>query len=801
MFWAAGFLPAAAADVDVSKLPPLSAKKIDFDADVRPLFENHCYRCHGLERPKSGFQLTNRAAALKGGKNGVDIMPGKSAESPLIHYVAGLVEDMQMPPEGKGEPLTAEEIGMLRAWIDQGAIWGKTPVLAGPPIEFRISPELRWTTVTGNEQKFREQFRMREGWSGGAERFSLEQNIDDRTRVTVDGRALGGQEDYRVAMTIERRDLGFIRTGAEQYRLWSDDLGGHNPALTPQVFSLDRDLHMDVGRAWFDAGLTLPNWPRIVAGYEYQNKDGEKSLLEWGSVSSASGAARKIYPSWKEIDEQVHIMKLNVSQEINGFRWEDDFRAELYDLETRRHDVLEFSLDKDALEKGVVVKEAQDHFQAANSVRLERQALDWLYVSGGYLFTILDGEAAFRQSTFLTPTATIPIFPDDKFWFSQRLLLDQTVHMFNLNALAGPWDGLNFYGGVQNEWMRQHGLGNVRLDEGVGLPGFEPEPVLVDSDLDKAAVEERVGMRYTGIPLTVLFAEARWDQQSIGQFEEQVGGDHAFLRDTDASSQLQEYKTGFAISPWVPVSWETQVKFKENDSGYNHRRDEAFGGPNVGYSAFIRSRRVESEEVETKLVLRPARWLKTTLSYRLVASDYHTATDPVIVPEVIIPGLPPFPASITTPGGEVFAGNYDAHVFSLNNTLNPWTRWRFSGTFSYQKARTSTARASFPGVVDYQGDVYSALTEAAFHLNAATDLDAGYNFSWANFSQGQYAAGQPLGIEYRRHEAHAGITRRFQKSITARLQYAFYRYDEPTLSGAADFTAHGVMGLLSFVFP
>ncbi|MBI3849661.1 MAG: DUF1553 domain-containing protein [Verrucomicrobia bacterium] len=106
---------------DASKLPPPSSKAVDFVKDIRPIFEASCYKCHGPEKQKSEFRLDVKAAALKGGEHGQDIVFGKSAESPLIHFVAGLVEDMQMPQ--KGERLTAEQIGLLRAWIDQGAKW------------------------------------------------------------------------------------------------------------------------------------------------------------------------------------------------------------------------------------------------------------------------------------------------------------------------------------------------------------------------------------------------------------------------------------------------------------------------------------------------------------------------------------------------------------------------------------------------------------------------------------------------------------------------------------------------------
>src|SRR5262249_7997154 len=76
---------------------------------------------HANGRHKGGLRLDNGPDALKGGNSGVVIKPGDSARSRLIELVAGLDADLQMPPKGK--PLTPEEIGRLRAWIDQGAKW------------------------------------------------------------------------------------------------------------------------------------------------------------------------------------------------------------------------------------------------------------------------------------------------------------------------------------------------------------------------------------------------------------------------------------------------------------------------------------------------------------------------------------------------------------------------------------------------------------------------------------------------------------------------------------------------------
>ena len=111
-------LPAA----ETAKIPPADTRVVDFERDVRPIFETKCLECHGPKKQKSDFRLDVKKTAFAGGAGGEPaIQPGKSAESPLIRFVAGVVEDMQMPP--KGDPLTPEQIGLLRAWIDQGAAW------------------------------------------------------------------------------------------------------------------------------------------------------------------------------------------------------------------------------------------------------------------------------------------------------------------------------------------------------------------------------------------------------------------------------------------------------------------------------------------------------------------------------------------------------------------------------------------------------------------------------------------------------------------------------------------------------
>jgi len=109
---------------DAAKLPPAAAKKgVTFATDIRPIFEKSCFKCHGpeVEKPKGKYRADTVANATKSG-----VTAGDAAKSGVLGMIAYLAEDeeMFMPPKGNKagiKQLTKEEIGLVRAWIEQGA--------------------------------------------------------------------------------------------------------------------------------------------------------------------------------------------------------------------------------------------------------------------------------------------------------------------------------------------------------------------------------------------------------------------------------------------------------------------------------------------------------------------------------------------------------------------------------------------------------------------------------------------------------------------------------------------------------
>ena len=157
----------AFAGPDLSKLPPPASRQgVTFAADIRPLFEASCIRCHGADKPKGGLRLDSLEGVLKGTKEGKILVPGNSEKSLLVVAVSRLDDKSAMPPKpragrGRGgpgapggspatpaegqasapkdgaapggpggargpmgpmpKPLTPEQVGLVRAWVDQGA--------------------------------------------------------------------------------------------------------------------------------------------------------------------------------------------------------------------------------------------------------------------------------------------------------------------------------------------------------------------------------------------------------------------------------------------------------------------------------------------------------------------------------------------------------------------------------------------------------------------------------------------------------------------------------------------------------
>jgi len=100
-------------------------RPIDFSREIRPIFSNYCFRCHGPdpEERQTEMRLDTKAGAFAQVDSGRPIVPGKPAESEIVRRITSHDPELRMPPDKFGKKLAPAQIALIQSWIEQGANW------------------------------------------------------------------------------------------------------------------------------------------------------------------------------------------------------------------------------------------------------------------------------------------------------------------------------------------------------------------------------------------------------------------------------------------------------------------------------------------------------------------------------------------------------------------------------------------------------------------------------------------------------------------------------------------------------
>jgi len=102
------------------------AAPVDFAKEIRPLFSDNCFACHGPDsnKRKAGLRLDQKESAFGKAESGeIAIVPGDLEKSELLRRVTSTDKDEVMPPPKEHKTLKPEQIETLRRWIKEGANW------------------------------------------------------------------------------------------------------------------------------------------------------------------------------------------------------------------------------------------------------------------------------------------------------------------------------------------------------------------------------------------------------------------------------------------------------------------------------------------------------------------------------------------------------------------------------------------------------------------------------------------------------------------------------------------------------
>lgn len=114
------------------ELSGCGSSEVSFSSDVLPIFQKNCVQCHdegGEGVSTSGFSIHDYDSVMRGTQFGPVVIPGSSASSSLYLVVAQkTAPEIHMPPhdthawaEGRGSPLSTDQVETIKNWIDQGA--------------------------------------------------------------------------------------------------------------------------------------------------------------------------------------------------------------------------------------------------------------------------------------------------------------------------------------------------------------------------------------------------------------------------------------------------------------------------------------------------------------------------------------------------------------------------------------------------------------------------------------------------------------------------------------------------------
>jgi hypothetical protein len=659
----------------------------------------------------------------------------------------------------------------------------------------------------GDKAQLMRQLQLPAGTFGGVEELHFEKAIGKKGLFQLDGRGLFDNHDYSLKLDVSQPDIGFVRGGYSQSRTWYDGSGGFSERSNAWVTPYNDEMFVDRGRAWFEGGLALPNWPVLTLLYSYDFREGKKDSTIWGDYNLTQNPAnqvlRGIIPTYRGVDEQRHTIDADVKHTIGNTTFGVGVRFERDDIDNSLNILRRYGETNRV--RTVTQKDSTDADILTSRAFVEtRFSQEVLFTMGGS-YTRLDTDIA--GSRIYGPSYGSPLDPsyanrqsnDEGFYdLSGGSQVDQYVA--NMNLMLTPWKQVDIVPSFRVEHQDQSGVSmftETRVTN--AATAFSTQDLLNTRMRSFTDLTEALEVRYTGITNWSLYARAELleGQGSLKENEFDVEDDGVgpvqMQRDTDSERFVQKYVAGANWYPWRKANFGGQYYYRSRRNTYDNNVDTAFYNPpatNNLYPAFIREHEFNTHDVNFRMTLRPLLNLTLVSRYDFTLTSYNTRGD------------------VNTFGvrlGEIESAQATAHILSQSVSWSPLGQLYVQGSVSYAIQYTDTPASIRSGtasnlVQNAENDYWNANVLVGCVLTRRSDLQAQYSYYRANNYVDNSSVSLPYGAGAESHGATLTLITRLRKDLIWKLQYGYFTGHDQTSGGHNDYHAHLAYSSLQYLF-
>lgn len=642
------------------------------------------------------------------------------------------------------------------------------------------------------------------GAFGGLTDAHYQTEVAKKTLLSLDGRYVPQDHDYKFKIALEKENLGFIKFSYENFRVYDAGQGGYSP-VDGLAFPHDGDaLALDRGTISLEAAYNKEGKPKVTFKFTHTYREGEEGSTIWGLPAVPTQNTLRLAPAVEAVDAKADTFQLEVSKQVKktnlgvGVSYQSG-TINNADLLTSFP-----SLVNPAQSQKITDQQGTSYDMETVHAFSETWLKDNLFFSTGFLFENLDD--TFAGSRIYGDDFDVvysPNYPGNYYGYSSlNGGAHQNEYILNLNLLSLPAKKSNFTIAPSLRVQKEDWNANsTEMVTGDTLPA-DGQAFNNYSGYDSIDLRERMEVRYSGVTNWLYSATADWTEGQ-GSLNE-AGGITQYLpgapdgqgpQPVQFSTNDRRFFQKYALAArWYPtrrVSVDFGGYYKNNRYNYDNTYDNTpnNAGPYFSlYPGFLVYQGFQTWDGSSRLTVHP--WSNVTLvsRYEYQLSTIDTSPDAAT-------GL-----------GEVQSSRMTSHILGQNASWTPLHWLSLQAGANYVISETRTPASDWPqdaatqSILNSQNNYWTVNGNVGLVLDDRTDLNLGYYFYRAADGQNSLLNGLPLGTDVLQHSASATLSRRITKHLRWNIKYAYTHYDDFASAGNYNFNAQVVYTSIQYRF-